>query len=111
AVTRGPRYAAGLLVTVSGLGLLAEIIGTATGFPFGCYDYADGRLGPALAGAPLVVASAWTGGWYPVWVVDGLLSRRAVWRIGLTAVGAVGWDLSLDPQMVADGQWSWCDTD
>ncbi|MFD0362506.1 carotenoid biosynthesis protein [Nocardia sp. GCM10030253] len=110
-VTRGLGYAAGFLVIVSGLGLVAEIVGTATGFPFGCYEYADGRLGPAVAGVPLVVALAWTGGLYPVWVVAGLLARRTSGRIVLTAVGAVGWDLFLDPQMVADGQWLWCDTD
>ncbi|MFQ6393855.1 carotenoid biosynthesis protein [Nocardia sp. KC 131] len=109
--TRGLGYAAGFLVIVSGIGLVAEVVGTATGFPFGCYDYADGRLGPDIAGVPLVVALAWTGGLYPVWVVAGLLARGAIGRIGLTAVGAVGWDLYLDPQMVADGQWSWCDTD
>ncbi|MFD6160362.1 carotenoid biosynthesis protein [Nocardia sp. NPDC060256] len=108
--TRGMRYAAGFLVIVSGLGLAAEVAGTATGVPFGCYEYAVDRLGPALSGVPLVVPLAWTGGLYPVWVVAGLLTRRAVSRIGLLAVGAVGWDLFLDPQMVADGQWSWCDT-
>ncbi|WP_374111217.1 carotenoid biosynthesis protein [Nocardia sp. JCM 34519.1] len=105
---RGIRYAAGLLTIVSGLGLLAEILGTATGFPFGCYDYAVGRIGPALAGVPLLVPLAWTGGLYPVWVVAGLLAQRRAVRIGLTAIGAVGWDLFLDPQMVADGQWTWC---
>ncbi|MEV0760965.1 carotenoid biosynthesis protein [Nocardia sp. NPDC050435] len=110
-LTRGARYAAGFLVIVSGLGLLAEILGTATGFPFGCYDYAVDRIGPALAGVPLVVPLAWTGGVYPVWVVAGLLVRRPAARIGLTALGAVGWDLFLDPQMVAAGQWLWCDTD
>ncbi|MFX0572960.1 carotenoid biosynthesis protein [Nocardia nepalensis] len=108
AATRGIRYAVGFLMIVSGLGLLAEIIGTATGFPFGCYDYADGRIGPTVAGVPLVVALAWTGGLYPVWVVAGLLTRRLLGRVLMTAVGAVGWDLFLDPQMVADGQWSWC---
>ncbi|MFE3443982.1 carotenoid biosynthesis protein [Nocardia sp. NPDC059180] len=109
--TRGPRYALGFLVIVSGLGLLAEIIGTATGMPFGCYDYATDRLGLAVAGVPLVVPLAWTGGVYPIWVVAGLLTERAWARIALTAVGAVGWDLFLDPQMVADGQWQWCVTD
>ncbi len=108
--TRGVRYAVGFLVIVSGLGLLAEIIGTTTGFPFGCYEYADSRLGPAVAGVPLVVALAWTGGLYPVWVVAGLLTGHTAGRVVSTAVGAVGWDLFLDPQMVADGQWTWCAT-
>ncbi|WP_228000974.1 carotenoid biosynthesis protein [Nocardia australiensis] len=110
-VTRGAHYAAGFLAIVSGLGLLSEIVGTATGFPFGSYTYATDRLGPAIAGVPLVVALAWTGGLYPIWVVAGLSTRRAVVRIGLTAMGAVGWDLFLDPQMVTDGQWNWSDAD
>ncbi len=106
-VTRGPRYAAGLLLIVSGIGLGAEILGTATGFPFGCYHYAH-RLGPELADVPLLVPLAWTGGLYPVWIAAGLVCSRARLRIPLTALGAVGWDLFLDPQMVAAGQWSWC---
>ncbi|WP_405183181.1 carotenoid biosynthesis protein [Nocardia sp. NBC_01377] len=111
AVTRGRRFAAGTLVIVSGVGLLAEAVGTTTGVPFGCYEYAVGRIGPELWSVPLIVPLAWVGGLYPVWVVAGMLSRRAVSWIGLTAVGAVGWDLFLDPQMVADGQWSWCSSE
>ncbi|SUD48099.1 Ribonucleases G and E [Nocardia otitidiscaviarum] len=106
--TRGVRWAVGVLVIVSGVGLLAEMVGTATGFPFGCYDYASGRIGPSVAGVPLVVALAWTGGLYPVWIVARQLYSRTVTRVMMTAVGAVGWDLFLDPQMVADGQWTWC---
>ncbi|MEU7633911.1 carotenoid biosynthesis protein [Nocardia sp. NPDC049220] len=106
--TRGLRYATGVLL-VAGIGLLTEVVGTATGVPFGCYGYAVDRLGPALLGVPLVVATAWIGGLYPVWVVAGAVSRRTTARITLTALGAVGWDLFLDPQMVADGQWTWCD--
>lgn len=108
AVTRGIRWAAGFLVIVSGIGGTAEILGTATGFPFGCYDYASGRLGPALAGVPLIVPLAWTGGLYPVWIVAGMLYPDVRARVSATALGAVGWDLFLDPQMVADGQWRWC---
>lgn len=108
-LTRGPRYAAGFAVIVSGIGLCAEAAGTATGIPFGSYDYAVGRLGPALFDVPLVVPLAWTGGVYPVWVVAGILCRTPVTRIATTAAGAVGWDLFLDPQMVADGQWRWAD--
>ncbi|MEU4432573.1 carotenoid biosynthesis protein [Nocardia rhamnosiphila] len=111
AVTRGIGYAAGFLVIVSGIGLVAEAVGTATGIPFGSYDYADGRIGPQLFDVPLVVPLAWTGGLYPIWVVAGLLCPRPAARIGATAVGAVGWDLFLDPQMVADGQWQWQHTD
>lgn len=111
AATRGLRYAAGFCVAVSGIGLTAEAVGTATGFPFGAYDYAAGRLGPALFEVPLVVPLAWTGGMYPIWVVAGMLCRTPAARIAATAVGAVGWDLFLDPQMVADGQWRWAATD
>ncbi|MGV9752911.1 carotenoid biosynthesis protein [Nocardia farcinica] len=116
AVTRGFRYAAGFLVIVSGLGLLSEVVGVALGVPYGCYEYAVDRIGPGLAGVPVLVPLAWTGGVYPVWIVAGLLTARAgrlrtPARIALTAIGAVGWDLFLDPQMVADGQWTWCDSD
>lgn len=106
-LTRGVRWAAGLLVIVSGIGLIAEIVGTTTGVPFGCYEYASGRLGAAVAEVPLVVPLAWTGGVYPVWVAVRLASSRAGVRVSLTALGVVGWDLFLDPQMVADGQWRW----
>ncbi|MTL12793.1 carotenoid biosynthesis protein, partial [Nocardia seriolae] len=116
AVTRGVRWAAGLLVIVSGIGLGAEVLGTATGFPFGCYEYASGRLGPEVMGVPLVVGAGVDG-----WVVSGEDGGRdgesrcagtdfAGGRGVGTAAGAVGWDLFLDPQMVADGQWSWRST-
>ncbi|MEV6098864.1 carotenoid biosynthesis protein [Nocardia sp. NPDC051981] len=109
-VTHGVRWAVGLLAIVSGIGFGAEALGIATGFPFGSYDYASGRLGPELLGVPLIVPLAWTGGLYPVWVVAGILVRGAAGRISLTALGAVGWDLFLDPQMVADGRWTWRST-
>ncbi|WP_227982999.1 carotenoid biosynthesis protein [Nocardia spumae] len=105
---RGLGYAAGFLLIVAGLGGLAEMIGTASGFPFGCYGYADGRLGPELAGVPLLIPLAWVGGLYPIRVAAGLLCRSSGAQIALTAAGAVGWDLFLDPQMVDDGQWRWC---
>lgn len=107
-LTHAGRRAPALLVITAGLGLAAEIIGTATGFPFGCYEYAQGRLGPALADVPLVVPLAWTAGFYQAAVVASLLCRSAPARVLVTAVGVVGWDLYIDPQMVADGQWIWC---
>jgi len=89
-----------------GLGLVAETIGVHTGFPFGAYAYAD-TLGPRLAGVPLVVPLAWTMLGYP----SLLLGRRLGGTRPLTAltggVSLTGWDLFLDPQMVAQGHWSW----
>ncbi|WP_051026825.1 carotenoid biosynthesis protein [Nocardia higoensis] len=114
--TRGFRYAAGVLVIISGLGLSSEILGVATGLPYGCYEYALGPLGPSFAEVPLLIPLAWTGGLYPVWMVATLVTERAgavrePARIALTVVGALGWDLFLDPQMVTDDRWTWCDTD
>lgn len=114
ALTRGSRWTAALVLATAGFGLLSEVVGTSTGVPYGCYDYSVDRLGPALAGVPLVVPFAWTAGFYPVWCVASLLAGdryRHLIRMVLTTVGVVGWDLYLDPQMVADGQWTWCVTD
>ncbi len=105
-VWRGRRAALALLA-VAGLTLLAEAVGVATGLPFGSYDYAD-SLGWRLLGVPVVVALAWTMMAYPT-----LLAARAVCRsrsyatVPLAALGLVGWDLYLDPQMVAAGHWTW----
>jgi uncharacterized membrane protein len=97
------RYAA----IVGGIGFGAEVLGVATGFPFGCYSYSD-RLGPQLFDVPLLIAVAWIGGVYPVWVVARLFVSRIVPRIAAIAVGITAWDLYLDPQMVVEGYWTWC---
>ncbi|CAM2969830.1 carotenoid biosynthesis protein [Prescottella defluvii] len=108
---RGGRWAAGMVAVTAGIGLASEVVGTATGIPYGCYEYAVGRLGWAVADVPLVVPFAWTAGFYPVWCVASRLTRSRPFRVVLTTIGVVGWDLYLDPQMVADGQWRWCVTD
>ncbi|MGC0364483.1 putative membrane protein [Rhodococcus sp. 27YEA15] len=116
-IHRGWLWASALLVVTAGLGFASEVIGTGTGIPYGCYQYSVDRLGPSLADVPLIVPFAWTAGFYPIWCVATRIVRdldsvqRRVARIGLVTVGLVGWDLYLDPQMVADRQWSWCVTD
>ena len=106
AVWRGHRAVLALLL-VAVLTLLAEAVGVATGVPFGSYDY-TGSLGWQVLGVPVVVALAWTMMAYPT-----LLAARAVCRsrpyatVPLAALGLVGWDLYLDPQMVAAGHWVW----
>lgn len=109
---RGLRWTAGMLTVTAGGGLLVEMLGTASGLPFGSYSYASGRLGPTLGTVPLIIGLAWTAGAYPAWcaadrVARGRVRGRRCTQLMLGTAGLVGWDLYLDPQMVADGQWSW----
>lgn len=114
AINRGAAWTVTLIAVTAGVGLASEIVGTATGMPYGCYEYSVDRLGPALSGVPLIVPFAWTAGFYPIWCVATRLVRRftsasrRVGRVVLTVTGLLGWDLYLDPQMVADHQWAWC---
>jgi len=109
----GPGAAGLLLALAGGLGLLAETIGVHTGFPFGVYHYAGG-LGPRLAGVPLVVPLAWTMLAYPCLLLGRRLAhkhRRGRWATALTGgIALAAWDLFLDPQMVAQGNWTWADS-
>jgi len=104
-----------LLLAAGGIGLLAEAVGVATGVPFGSYRYSD-TLGPAVIGVPLLVPLAWTMMAYPCLLLGRRLAstrtghagaaRRAV-TVLTGAATLAGWDLFLDPQMVAAGHWSW----
>jgi carotene biosynthesis associated membrane protein len=99
-ISRGWRFAGSLLLVTAGIGFGSEAIGTATGWPFGSYEYTS-TLGPRLAGVPLIIPLAWTMMAYPA-----LLVGR---RIGAPVLGGVlafaSWDLFLDPQMVQAGHW------
>jgi hypothetical protein len=66
------------MAAAGAVGFGAELVGVATGRPFGRYAYSD-RLGPRICGVPLLAAGAWTLMARPAWVVAGLLapSRRA----------------------------------
>jgi uncharacterized membrane protein len=107
-LTRGPRTAAGLVAIATLGGFAVEAVGVATGFPFGTYDY-SGRLGPRLLGVPLIIPLAWTWMAWPAWLAATRLARSRAARIALAAVGLAAWDLFLDPQMVAEGYWTWHD--
>ena len=80
-----------------------------TGFPFGCYEYAQDRIGPSR-----VTVCRWWSRSRGRRALPGVgrrgtrLPARRLARVVLAAIGVVGWDLYLDPQMVADGQWAWC---
>ena len=105
---RGARWTGWYLLITGGFGLLAEAVGTATGIPFGQYDY-TGSLGGKLLGVPLVIPMAWAMFAYPCLLVGQRLARTP---LGATVVGAwalASWDLFLDPQMVEAGHWRFTD--
>jgi uncharacterized membrane protein len=106
AVTRGSRVGTALVVVTAGGGLAIEVLGVATGFPFGTYDYAD-ALGPHLGGVPWIIPMAWAWMAWPAWLAAGELTTRRGARVWLAGLALAAWDLFLDPQMVAEGYWRW----
>jgi putative membrane protein len=108
--TRGARAGAVLVVVTAVLGLAVETLGVTTGFPFGGYGYST-ALGPRLHGVPAVIPLAWTWLAWPAWLAAGTVTRQSIRRAALAGLGLAGWDLFLDPQMVAEGYWHWHDPD
>jgi uncharacterized membrane protein len=99
---RGPRA----VLAAGTLGFAAELVGVATGRPFGHYRYGPG-LGVQVRGVPLLAFAAWAMMARPAWVVGGLVARTPVLRV-LAAAGALtAWDVFLDPRMVREGYWTW----
>jgi putative membrane protein len=113
ALTRGPGWTAAFLAGTLGGALAAEAVGVHTGWPFGRYTYGS-TLGPRVFGVPVVVPLAWAMTAYPAlllgrrWAAATARGRRGR-AVTALAGGATltGWDLFLDPQMVAEGHWSW----
>ncbi len=106
AATRGARRGPALVAGAGALGLAAELVGVATGRPFGHYTYSD-QLGPRWRGVPLAAGAAWAMMARPSWVVAGLISRRRPVRVALAAGALTAWDVFLDPRMAREGYWSW----
>ena len=105
-IVRGPLWMLGWLVISGGIGLLAEVLGTNTGFPFGHYSYAD-RLGPTLFGVPAVIPLAWAMMSYPCLLAARRLTTGPLKTAAIAAFALASWDLFLDPQMVGEGHWTW----
>jgi uncharacterized membrane protein len=103
---RRPARGLALVAAAGAVGFAAEVRGVASGRPFGHYAYSD-RLGPRVAGVPVLAAAAWALLARPAWVVAGLLTRRRLARVPLAAGALTAWDVFLDPRMVREGYWSW----
>lgn len=94
-----------------------EQVGVATGFVYGPYYYTE-KLGLKLGHVPLLIPLAWFMMIYPSYVITNLLAEgratstggslpRLAWLSLLSAVVMTGWDLPMDPLMVANGNWVW----
>jgi len=94
------------VLAAGAVGFGAELVGVATGKPFGHYSYSE-RLGPRVRGVPLLAAAAWAMMARPSWAVAGRITRRPAARVPLAAAALTAWDVYLDPRMVREGYWSW----
>ncbi len=104
--SRGLRRGGLGALAAGGVGFGAELVGVATGRPFGHYSY-SAQLGPQVRGVPLLAAAAWTLMARPAWVTAGIIDRRPAVRVPLAAGALTAWDVFLDPRMVREGYWSW----
>ncbi len=117
----GGLPAARIFIQISGISFLAELIGVHTGWPFGRYAYSD-NLGPSAFAVPLLIPLAWSMMGYPCLILARRLvsrprgggtravksDRRASLKLCLLGACAMtSWDIFLDPQMVAAGNWTW----
>jgi len=105
AEARGHRGLAAVALA-GAVGFAAEVLGVATGRPFGHYRYTE-RLGPRVAGVPLLAAAAWALMSRPAWIVAGRITTRGPARVALAAAALTAWDVFLDPRMARDGYWIW----
>lgn len=94
------------------LGWFVEVVGQASGFPFGSYQYTP-LLQPQLAGVPVLIPLAWLMMMPPAWAMALVIAgaqpgwRARVRRAAVAALAFTAWDLFLDPQMVAWNAWVW----
>ncbi len=113
AANAGARWGTARAVTalgaVTATTAAIERVGTATGVPFGRYEY-TGALRPQLARVPALVPLAWFAMAVPAReaATAALGPRsRTVTRVVAGAAALTAWDLFLDPQMVGEGYWVW----
>ena len=105
-LSRGAWWAIAYAVIAAGIGWGMEAIGVRTGIPFGRYEYGD-TLGPMFLGVPVVVMLAWAMMAYPCFLAARRLSSTTAGVVVFGAWLLAAWDLFLDPQMVAEGHWTW----
>ena len=109
----GCRRVALFLVLTLVISFIMEEVGVRTGLVFGPYHY-SGQLGAKLGHVPLLIPLGWFMMIYPSWVVAQVLlsglNLRGLSSVALALIAALtmtGWDMVMDPPMVARGNWIW----
>lgn len=110
-VASAGRRRALALAAAGVLGFASEVVGVATGVPFGGYAYTE-RLAPLAAGVPLVLAAAWIV--LAAWAEDAARRLGPRWPPLLAAAAGGAWmtlaDLVIDPLAAGPlGYWTWDD--
>ncbi len=103
---RGAARGGALVGSAAAVGFATELVGVATGKPFGHYTYSS-LLGRKVGDVPVAATAAWAMMARPAWVVAGLLTRRRAARAVAAAGALTAWDVFLDPRMAREGYWSW----
>ncbi|HEY8584655.1 MAG TPA: carotenoid biosynthesis protein, partial [Capillimicrobium sp.] len=75
AEARGARRGPALVAGAGAIGFGTEVVGVATGKPFGHYTY-SAALGPRALGVSWAAAAAWAMMARPAWVTAGWITRR-----------------------------------
>ncbi|MBK9974058.1 MAG: carotenoid biosynthesis protein [Planctomycetes bacterium] len=95
------------LALVAGVGFTSELVGIATGAPYGQYEYTS-TLGPKILGVPLVLAAAWlvVTSYVQSWMA--ILKPPRFLRPLLAAAWMTVIDLLIDPLAAGPlGYWTW----
>ena len=109
----GRTRALAIFAAAFAISLGAELLGTATGYPFGPYAY-TGQLGYRVGGlVPFNIPTSWFFMLYCSLAICGRLlpagdDGRAKAQWAMTAgVILTAWDVSMDPAMVRTTHWLW----
>ena len=93
-------------IAACGVGFALEVVGVATGAPFGRYGYGD-LLGPRLAGVPLIIGATWGVVSLGCASFASRVLRNPFAAAALAGAAAAGFDWVLEPFAVSSGYWAW----
>lgn len=104
----GWRRGLASMAVVLGLGFAVELLGTATGLPFGPYEYGEFLGGRILGHVPWSIPLSWFTLLYATLLLGLRLRRGIVGSVILASLGLVAWDVLMDPGMsLAFPFWEW----